>query len=1197
MSAENVVINFVGDASELKPVENVLEGIVQKGGEVGAAWGKTAEKITAGNKNAAESTTKLSKSLDALAVATKSADKAAIGGAYKEYLKQIQLQLGLTSKELTAYVQNARKAAQAEIFTAGTDEEVDQLALSIEVMNEQLKEFGVTEFQTEEKSKSLKAQLRAMKEELAGLDEGTAAFEELKQRAGELDDKIKDVNDTISRTGSDTRNIDGLIDLAGGVAGGFALAQGAAALFGEGEEEVQKALLKVNAAMSILQGLQQIQNVLQKESAASLLLTKVFYQQNTAAIVENTTAGDANVVTNITQAASAEGVAVAEGAQTIATEAATVATAELNTVMSLNPAAIIVTAVVALTAALVYFSLNNNKAAESQAILNNELDKATLYLDSNLKLLDQQTAKQVALAKQKGTSVSALSKLEGEAGNQRLKQINDEINAASKLYNETIAQDKETLEAKGKLYDKLFELENKYQDERRALEVKAIEYRTTLAEEELKSFTGFQQAKVAATRAGSDGERSAQVSAIRAIASEREKSADYIALTDGEKAQQRAEDEKQIQGLQLANYQHYLAGRTALYDSYIAKAKLSIILNETDSIKSINAVTDFEIAALKKRRDAALKGDPNKNNGQAQQIIAETNLQIAELEKQKEVKLLEIRKAGINAQVIAAEKGTQEEFDYKLLALENQRAIDLSATELTQEQITEITRKFLRARDDLKRVFDEAQLQNQISLANAELDAFGLLENNKLDITLARLEKQRELEISQAEENAAKIAEINAKFDKQIIENKKATINTILASNLNTLDIFSAQSKAASERTLSLEQSTFTQKVAASKSLLKEEIDRLELEHKALTDQVEQNLITNEEFNLKYQDILNRRAVATQKSEEQITAATIKEIQTRYNVIQGAFDVFQKGLNATLGDTAFTKAIAGFQNLGNATQDILEKIKAGTISSAEGLKEFAKLSIGVVQDIANQAFSESAAKRQEQLSSTISDLEEQKAAELNVKNNTEQQKADIDRKYKALEKQEKIKAFEADKNAKKQQAVINGALAVAQAFASNPFPYSVIVAAIVAASTAVQVAKIASTPVPKFKKGKVDIQGPGSTTSDSIHAMISNRESVINAQSTAKWKDALMAINSDKFEPWLMSKFQDFTFPKTPDVPLRTAGTIDYDRFADAVAKKMRGVIPGDKSTHVTIDKDGIRTLVVTEGGKTEIKNKYFSMS
>ena len=39
-------------------------------------------------------------------------DKVAIGGAYKDYLKQLQSQLVLTNKEVVNYIQNAKKSAQ-----------------------------------------------------------------------------------------------------------------------------------------------------------------------------------------------------------------------------------------------------------------------------------------------------------------------------------------------------------------------------------------------------------------------------------------------------------------------------------------------------------------------------------------------------------------------------------------------------------------------------------------------------------------------------------------------------------------------------------------------------------------------------------------------------------------------------------------------------------------------------------------------------------------------------------------------------------------------------------------------------------------------------------------------------------------------------------------------------------------------------
>jgi TP901 family phage tail tape measure protein len=58
----------------------------------------------------------------------------------------------------------------------------------------------------------------------------------------------------------------------------------------------------------------------------------------------------------------------------------------------------------------------------------------------------------------------------------------------------------------------------------------------------------------------------------------------------------------------------------------------------------------------------------------------------------------------------------------------------------------------------------------------------------------------------------------------------------------------------------------------------------------------------------------------------------------------------------------------------------------------------------------------------------------------------------------------------------------------------------------------------------KLKDGEVLIDGPGTETSDSIPALLSRNESVINAKSSKKHAGALRAINDDRFEQWLESK-------------------------------------------------------------------------
>jgi len=86
--------------------------------------------------------------------------------------------------------------------------------------------------------------------------------------AGQIKDKVGDAGDKIKYFSSDTRRMDAVVSAAQGIAGAFAVAQGAAALFGSENEELQKTMLKVQGAIAVMNGIQAIQNVLKEESAA-----------------------------------------------------------------------------------------------------------------------------------------------------------------------------------------------------------------------------------------------------------------------------------------------------------------------------------------------------------------------------------------------------------------------------------------------------------------------------------------------------------------------------------------------------------------------------------------------------------------------------------------------------------------------------------------------------------------------------------------------------------------------------------------------------------------------------------------------------------------------------------------------------------------------------------------------------------------
>lgn len=118
---------------------------------------------------------------------------------------------------------------------------------------------------------SLRKQLRALQEQLGKLavagKQNTDEYRKLKNEAGELKDAISDVSQEIAQAGSDTRGLDQTIRVASVAAASFSILEGTAALFGKENEELQKSLLKVTAAMSILNGLQEIQAELTRKDS------------------------------------------------------------------------------------------------------------------------------------------------------------------------------------------------------------------------------------------------------------------------------------------------------------------------------------------------------------------------------------------------------------------------------------------------------------------------------------------------------------------------------------------------------------------------------------------------------------------------------------------------------------------------------------------------------------------------------------------------------------------------------------------------------------------------------------------------------------------------------------------------------------------------------------------------------------------
>ena len=135
--------------------------------------------------------------------------------------------------------------------------------------------------ETVESAKTLKQQYRELIQELATLDEGSEAFTQASFKAAELKDQIGDINTRVNILSDDTFKLRGFISVAEGIAAGFAGATGIMQLFGGENKNLEKSLVAVQSALSVLNGVQSVSNLLQKESTLTLFIQNVVLKSNT----------------------------------------------------------------------------------------------------------------------------------------------------------------------------------------------------------------------------------------------------------------------------------------------------------------------------------------------------------------------------------------------------------------------------------------------------------------------------------------------------------------------------------------------------------------------------------------------------------------------------------------------------------------------------------------------------------------------------------------------------------------------------------------------------------------------------------------------------------------------------------------------------------------------------------------------------
>jgi hypothetical protein len=281
-------------------------------------------------------------------------------------------------------------------------------------------EKKVIELEVNSNIGTLKQQFKEAQLEVQALSEKFGATSaqavEAAKSAAILKDKIGDAKALTDAFNPDAK-FKALSGSLTGVAGGFSVVTGALGAFGKQNEDVEKALLKVQSAMAIASGAQAIGESIDSFKQLKAVVVSSLTSM-TAAKVLNTTANEAGLIVENQTLLSKGKNLVLSGIQATLTSVLTAAQYAYNLAMSLNPVMIIVVAVTALIAA--GYALINmfNDSAEAEENQNASIKKNTKALETQIRTNDKASKSlktknehEYKMAEASGASADALHKL------------------------------------------------------------------------------------------------------------------------------------------------------------------------------------------------------------------------------------------------------------------------------------------------------------------------------------------------------------------------------------------------------------------------------------------------------------------------------------------------------------------------------------------------------------------------------------------------------------------------------------------------------------------------------------------------------------------------------------------------------------------------------------------------------------------
>ncbi len=694
--------------------------------------------------------------------------------------------------------------------------------------------------------------------------------------------------------------------LGDGLAGAFYIATSGAELFGGELEGLQKAFYKVQAAMSVLSGTQQMYNALQKDSTVAVVLgtsmekTKQKFLQKSIAYerlynIQKATGS----ATNVAQAAT--------------TSLVTKAQWKLNAAMAANPIGVIISLAIAAVAALaglgvavykvVHYFSDAGKAERDYAEASRELEKiqAENAAGAAKRTYDRQ---------------------------QQIKATNDAEEKALEDAQARGASELELAQIKANYAKQRAEEAQKYSDD----EIKRNKNEVT----QLEEMVAAKQAQVNAYRKGSKNQKDAQEE-LNEVTQRY-----YDALQKGNDLEQEATDAKKAAAeaeKELLNTREQLRQQAQqanidLMKDGAAKEIAQIKLSYKEQFKTIQGNSQEEITLrklLEAKQAKEIAAVRAKYAQQAQQtaiqeqknlltIMSQSNGTEADYAEQIAL-TKQIAEAEAQARIDALDKESMSEKDYaaqvesiRLDLAKTLREIDQQEADRAAENAKRLTDIEVQAAEARKKALTGAEGIDERKAVTAEYYAAlqKQIEEN------AEFERQAvEQSTDTAEVKAARIEKINADMNKAIADNSKQAAQELMDidnERLTKLEQQAEQTAAAVDNAQGL----------SKLDALKANLDAQTKLYKAQKDSVEKQYA---EGLISYQDYKQQEYEIT----KQIADAEAQYTQDKMQTITDAFQTALSSLQ-DISDLAF-------EALGNNVQAELDALEDEYTTDAEEAKK------------------------------------------------------------------------------------------------------------------------------------------------------------------------------------------------------------------------------------------------------------------